>query len=533
MRAVLAAALALAPAVALAQPDDRDRLPSLTPRVFESRGTIQVSLPDIERQPLSGFGPPPRTFVVPADRQSAVQPFAPDLDALPALALAPPAEPSADDRVVRRFRAEAGGGRDLARYGRVDLAATGAAGEFFVAADYDGIDGEPSRVASDVFEVRAGGQSFARGRLRLEGSAMVDTYSTPAGIASDRRVRRSVGAGVSVEGVGAVPYRLAAAFEQGRLGRAEDSEREVSEGRVDAEGSLALFGDRVRLDAAGGVAGDGGLGTDVEYGAAGLAVVLGRAGGLRLAVGARALASEVEGATSAADAREVGVILDASLPLGPTARVFVQNDPRVGVRSLTDLTGENPFVSASGLVVAPDVVTVDARAGVELRPGAARLRAFALAVRAPAYLVFEAVGSQFAALYDEAEMLGVGGDVALAAPSGLSASAGVEFRTTGAGSGGSLPFVSPVAVRAGAQVPFASDRGRVGLAAYAEAGRPVDRAGTQDASAWGRLSLDARFAVTGALAVVARGERLLGGAERWPGYPEPPFTALLGLRLGR
>ncbi|MGB3544552.1 MAG: hypothetical protein WBA11_16660, partial [Rubrivirga sp.] len=134
MRAFLAAIVALAPALAFAQPND---LPSLTPRVFESRGTIEVSLPDIERQPLSGFGPPPRTFVVPADRESIAIAFAPDLSTIPSLSLAPPPDPVIEVRPRRRLRIEGGGGAYVSRYGRLDLSGAGAAGEFFADADYD------------------------------------------------------------------------------------------------------------------------------------------------------------------------------------------------------------------------------------------------------------------------------------------------------------------------------------------------------------------------------------------------------------
>lgn len=530
MRALLAAVLALAPAVALAQPNDR--LPSLTPRVFESRGSIAVSLPDLERQPLSGFGPPPRTFVVPADRVPVQQPFAPDLDALPALALVPPAEPDADERQLRRFRAEGGLGAYVSRYGRLNLSGTGAAGEFYADASYDGIPGSDDRVSFDRVSGRAGGQSFAPGRLRIEGDVLLDGYLTPSDFNSERRQRRAVGLRVGAEGVGAVPYLLTARYEQGGLGRADGSEPETTEGRVDAEGRLGFFGDRIRLDAGGGAAGAGGLGTDVRYGAAGLAVTLGRDDGARLTIGARALALDVDGAASSADAQTAGPIIDLALPLGPSLRVFAQNDPHVRVRSLTDLTGTNRFVAPEPLVV-PDVLPVDARAGVELRPPSSRLRLFALARAAPTFLVFDRAGGQFTTGVLDITEVGIGGDVAVASASGVSASAGVEVRTADAEGTSAVPFYAPVVGRAGVQVPFASGRGRLGLAAMAESARPDDRTGVNDAPAWGRLALDTRYDVTSTLSAVLRGERLLGEAEQWPGSPEPPYTVLVGIRFSR
>ena len=519
------------PTVAVAQPDDRSRLPSLTPAVFESRGTVSVALPTVERQPLSGFGPPPRTFVVPADRPSVSRPFDPDLDALPALALAPPPEPAADVRTLRRVRAEAGGGAHASRYGRLDLSGASASGEFFVDADYDGVSGSDERVRFDRVDLRAGGRSFAPGRVRIEGHALLDGYATPASGVRARRQRRALGAEVGLEGLGATPYALAVGFEQGQLGRTDDSEPETNEGRLDARARVALLRGRVRLDAAAGTAGDGGFGSDVAYGAVGGAVALGDPEGARLVVGARLMAFDGSATAGGGDGRALGVVLDGQLPLG-TGRAFLTNDPHVGVRSLGDLTETNPYVRADPIVF-PDLVPVDARVGLELRPGAARVRAYAMALYAPTYLVFEPSGGQFGEAYVQATAGGLGADVTVAAPLGVSASAGLEVRAGTVEGGDRIPFYAPLVGRAGVQVPFDQGRGRVGLSALAESARPVSRRGDLDAPAWGMVALDARYDLVGPFAAVLRGERLVGTAERWPGFPEPPFTVMLGLRFAR
>ncbi|WP_420457348.1 hypothetical protein [Rubrivirga sp.] len=528
MRRLLLAAV-LVPALAQAQPDDRSQLPSLTPAVFESRGVIAVTLPVVERQPLSGFGPLPRRYVVPAEREPVTQPFDPDLDALPALALAPPPEPPATDLDVRNLRAEAGAGAYLARYGRLDLSAGGAAGEFFVDAAYDGFPETDGRIASDRVEVRAGGQSFGPGRVRLEGYGLFDAYTTP-GLGFSRRMRQMAGAELGLETVGSVPAAVTVGFEQGRLTRADDSET-TTEGRVDAAARVALFQQSLLADLAGGTAGSGSVGTDVQYGAAGIALSLAGADGLRLTLGARALVYDASATAGAGDAQAIGPIVDVRLPLGPAASAFAVNDPHLAVRSLTDLTGDNPYVVAAP-IVAPDVVPVDARAGLELRSAVARARVFGTAFVAPTFLAFEEFSGGFDAVYLDARSYGIGADLALVLPLGATASAGVEVRS-GRAEGGEIPFFAPLVGRAGVQVPFASGRGRVGLAADAESARPTDRLGDLEAAAFGRLSLDARYALTGPLAVVLRGERLLGEAERWPGFPEPPFTVLLGVRLAR
>ncbi len=533
----LAAALAvlvgaLAPAAVLAQDDPQ--LPSLTPRVFESRGTIAVNLPDIQRQPLTGFGPPPRTYVVPAEREPVSQPFTPDLDALPAYALDVPPEPVSDLDDPRRLRAEGGVGSQIARYGRFDLSTTGAAGVFFVDADYDGVSGQDNdgRVHFDRLDVRAGGQSFLRGRVRIEGHALLDGYRTPEANFDPRSRRRALGAEAGVGGVGAIPYRLAVRFEQSTYRPGEGDE--VSEGRLDGEAQIGFLDDRLRLDAAGGIAGAGSVGTDARYGAVGAAVALGRSDGARLVVGVRGLAFDASAEAGGGDGQRLGPILDLQLPLGPAARVFVTNDPRLDVRSLADVTGLNPYLASDPLspVITPDMIQVDARAGVEVRRGPVRLRGFATALRAPTYLTF---GQQGDGLYVEryvrATAYGVGGDATVATASGVSVSAGVEARTSSTDVTDDLPYYAPLVGRAGLQVPFLDGRGRLGVSAYAESGRPTF--GFEDAPAFGLVSFDASYDVAGPFSAVLRGERLVGEVERWPGFPEVPYAVMLGVRFSR
>ena len=527
----LAVLAALLPAGALAQtpdePVDRSRLPSLTPRVFESRGTLAVSLPDLERQPLGGFGPAPRTYVVPETRAPIERPFAADLDALPAVALPPPAEPEPDDRLLRRVRAEAGAGANWGRYGRANLSGVGASGEFFVDGRYDGVGENGQYVGSDGGAVRAGARSYAPGNLSIEGFGRYDEYGRPF---EARYARRGYGAAAGVEGLGAVPYRARLGFEQGRY--TETNGAVTTEGRVDGSAEVGLLGDRVRLDASGGVAGAGGFSNDLRYGSAGGAVFLGRDDGARLALGARVLSYVADAVAGDGDALAVGPIVDLSLPVGPTTRVFATNDPHLVARSLLALTDENPFVAANAIVV-PDVARFDARVGVELRPGLSIVRAYGLLVETPTRLVFETVGGAFAERYVSATHVGLGGDVTAASTSGVSASAGLEVRYGQAGTDGEIPYFAPLVGRAGLQVPFDGGRGRVGFGAEGQSARPVDLGGSSDADPFGRLTLDARYDVVAPFSAVLRGERLVGSAERWPGFPEPPFTLMLGVRLSR
>ncbi|MEM6286521.1 MAG: hypothetical protein AAF845_05145 [Bacteroidota bacterium] len=521
----------LAPAAAVAQPTD---LPSLTPRVFESRGAVRVSLPDIERQPLTGFGPPPRVFVVDDTRTPAERPFEPDIDALPAYEIAGPPEPPTDLAEPQSVRAEAGAGTPFARYGRFDLSAAGAGGVFFVDADYDGLSGRESegQVDFDRVDVRAGGQSFATGRLALSGRVLVDRYTTPGSILSARRERRLIGVGAVTEGVGRIPYGVTLGFQQSGLRRLDDSEAESTEGRLDVAGQVGLFRNRLRLDAAAGTAGAGNELADVQYGAVGAAVALERADGARLVLGVRGLTYDATAVAGGGSSQTLGPIVDVQLPFRDLGTLFVTNDPRLDVRSLADLTGLNPYV-AQLPIVSPDVLPIDARAGLEIRRGPARLRGFAMGIYAPTYLVFERLDDDFTETYVDARIYGVGGDLAVASRAGVSGSVGVEFRTAGVDTGDEIPFYAPLALHAGLAAPFDRDRGRIGLTLHAETERPANRADTERAGSFALLSFDARYDVYRPFSVVLRGERLLGEVERWPGFPEAPFAVMLGLRFAR
>ena len=531
--AALAAALGLCATGARAQ--DNDRLPSLSARVFEVRGPVRVSLPQIERQPLSGFGPALPVFTV-GPRVAADRPFTPDLEALPDLSVPPPAEPPVSLVEVTENRLEGGAGSRLSRYGRADLAFGGAAGQFYVDADYDGLSVSDdaaltqSLVDFDHVEVRAGGQSFAPGRFRLDAHALLDAYALPAVALPDtRRGRRHVGLEAGVSGVGALPYRATVGFANARLGQTGGVANETTENRVDGSVEAAFLDRTVRVDVAGGTSGlEGSVGSDLQYGAAGVAVAIERPSGLRLVVGARGLAYRTTELAREGDSRQIGPIVDLQVPLG-SLRAFVTNDPRLAVRSVTSLSQENPYV-AGPLALSPDVLPIDARGGVELDAGALRARGYATALYAPVFLVYERLGSGlYAQDLVSARSVGFGGDAVLTLASGIGLSAGVEVRSGSTSDGDELPYFAPVIGRASVAVPFS--RGRVGLTAYGESPRALDRSAQQETDAWGRLELDLRVDVTEPVSVVVRGQRLLGTQERWPGFRDPGFAIQAGARL--
>ncbi|MEO0558640.1 MAG: hypothetical protein AAF170_10710 [Bacteroidota bacterium] len=515
------------------------QLPSLSPGVFEVRGPVRVSLPQIERQPLSGFGPALPVFTV-GPRAPIERPFVPDIEALPDLSLTEPPEPPTSLATVTQNRVEAGAGTRFARYGRADLTFGGEAGQFYVDADYDGLSVtdqaslQDDLVDFDHVAVRAGGQSFAPGRFRLDGQVMRDSY-TLAGLAvpTDRRVRRHVGIDASSSGVGTLPFEIKVGYANAQLTETGAPSSETTENRIDAQADVALLDRSLRLDGAAGTSGlEGGIGTDVQYGVGGVSLAFERPSGLRLIVGARGLTYRSTEAAGGGDARQIGPIVDAQLPLG-ALHAFVTNDPHLAIRSVTSLSLENPYVTGP-LSLAPDVVPIDAKGGVELRSGGLRARGFALLKYAPTFLIFEQVETGlYAQNVLNARTVGLGGDAAWILSSGVTVSASGEIRNgrtgDGATDGGKIPFFAPVVGRVGVSVPFS--RGRMGLAAYGEARRPMDRSDQTKAPAWGRLELDARYDISGPFSAVLRGRHLLGTQERWPSFREPGVAIEVGVRM--
>ena len=543
-RLALAAALLTVALPARAQdPTPEPRVPSLTPREFEIRGEVRVALPQIERQPLSGFGPPPRTYVVPADRAALTGAYDPDLDALPQITLAEPVQPPDDLPTPRHLRAEATYGLDAGRTGRFDLAAPVASGQLTADVDYDGVgwstDGEG--LAYDRLRGTAGIRTGGRFQFGLEASALVDRYGVPGvrefqnlTVIPLRRLSR-FGGSATLENIGATPFEATVRYSGDRLAPASGGADVVlgasqSSALIDASARITIA-DRVRFDGGAGSVGlDGGFGEDAQYAAGGAALLLGRPGGIELALGARALGYRVSADNGDGDATAISPIVDLSIPAGPNVRLFASNDPTLTVRGLGDLAETNPFI-ADRPVVAPDVLRINARAGAELVSGYARLRGFAHLTDAPTWLVFEsAPDGRFFEGYESVRIQGVTAEATVVVPSGITLDASVTVRdgeiTNG---GGEIPFFSPTLLRAGVQIPFS--RGRVALTAYREGERPADRTDRTQAEAFSLISGDVRFDITRSLAVLLQADRLAGSVEEWPGYRLPGMTVRGGLRV--
>jgi len=547
MRSALLLLLAFA-APALAQPTG-ERLPDLTPTSFEITGDVEVSLPQLERQPLSGFGPPPRTYVVPAERRAVTRPYGPPLDGLPALRLTPPPDPEALLVAGRTLRLEGGFGTEIARYGRLDAALSSRAATLYAQADYDGISptvevGAPPEETYVDYE-RAGGRVGVRttGSVRLgaEVGGVWDRYSLPASLAVGERTISSAEAAGTAESdaLNAVPgsLRLRVARTEAAYDRTAPSlVTSDPETRLEASGAVEFARRLVRLE--GGVGSSRFIAvsneTDLIDFDGGLILQAHRPGGARFALGVRILGYTTSTLNGSAETTVVAPVAPIEVPLSAAVQFFAYTDPRLGRRDLLALFDANPYAMPTFL--APDVPLADGRAGVAVRSGAVGLTAWAAGQLMPTRLFFEqdAATRLYEPGYERARTVAAGADLTLATASGIEVSAGFAVRDGVLTEfDDALPFYAPFVGRAGLAVPFAQGRGRLGLSLYAEGERPVDRSGFGEAPAWATLRAEGSYEIGGGFGLVVRGDRLAGRAEQWPGYPQAPFVVMGGLRFVR
>lgn len=552
----------LLPLAAAAQPDER--LPDLTPRAFEIRGDLQISLPNLERQPLRGFAPPPRTYVVPADRRTFIAPYGQSLTDLPADALAAPEPPQVSALSPLTGRIDLGFGRYLSRLGRVTVGA----GNLGVDVGYSGFSNfqpfsdldpdatpfaEDFDAVSDVFDgqITYATQGPTRVGFAAEGdyqrysllNANVFSFVTPE---PRNRIGRTLAGSVFVasEQPERVAYDLRLGFASTDVSIDAPGVRpdivgppviiDQTESRFDASGAARF--ERFRLDAGGAFAGlgDEGIGESLTSYNAGGALRL-NVGQGELEVGARVLGYSASDLNRGGSSTNVGPIVRFETPLSATARLFVRADPEVEGGSLAALFRENPFAVPEP-AVAPSLHVLNGTGGLEIQSQAVRFTVYGGGSWSPVYRYYEASSTRpfvglYEAFYGEARILRAGGTVTFYAPSGLRVTLGAEGRS-GALSEESrdIPYFAPLTGSLSVGLPFAGSRGLVQVTGNAESARPTEDPDT-DAAAWATLDAEATYRFATNFGVLVRAERLAGRAEQWPGYPRPPATVLAGLRV--
>lgn len=537
------AALSLAAFPAAAQtPARRDTLPPLAPRDVEIRGELRVSLPSIERQPITGFARPARPRRIDPARRPWTETYAQrDLPASPLGRPVPPEIASLDAGVPRRGAFEIGAGRYLARFGRIYLATppTGATG-FYGAVDYDGSDAliDGARADYDAGRARLG---LRTGNERVGVDVQADAFGREHRLYAfdPSALRDGTGGGVtaSIDGTprDGLAFGVEARVRATRFGGEGDGAGESAENRAGLAVRLAQDGAAGRpgfyAQAAGDVASTNGR--DASFVDAGAGVALGR-GRLTLTAGPRVLL------TTGSDG-ETLVSADVDVRFRPSdgVELFAANRPRVERNDVEALFDTNPY-----LVGRPDArafaVPVRAEAGVKGTRGPAEGRVWAAYDRAPSMRYFEEAGAARGGLTDVAygriAETRAGADVRVLVLRGLHASAGGELRSPrfldASAEDDAIPYRAEAAGFASVGYRLPRGRGFVQATLEADGVRYADRAAALRLDPVVDLDLYGSFALTSSLTLIARADNLISGAnERWLGYREPGAVAMLGLSV--
>ncbi|CAN5473695.1 TonB-dependent receptor [soil metagenome] len=538
---------------ALAQQEEV--LPDLTPREFVIRGDATVSLPTIERQPLSGFGPPPRTYVIPAERNPAVAPYGQDFAQLPPAPMAAPRDPALAEADARFVRLDVLAGRYASRRVGLDAFAPIGRAALFVELDYEDLDrfrpsipGGADTISTpyDALTYRAGFRTRGPYRFGVSAAGFADTYSligerfvfSTATAPFDRRGRgTSFEAFASGEAATALPFELGVRYETTRYDLshrtlAADAAPELSDGRLGVRGRIELFQRRVVADGEftslnTGVA----TGPDLQTYSGGGAFRIEFGSGM-FELGARALGYTASDANGGGFSNVVAPIVRFELSPSPGLRLFANTDGRVKPRNYRDLYLENPYASLSP-VLAPQLVQADGRAGFAVQRELLAFRAYGLGTLSPVHQYWSRQeDGLFRPEYTTARILGGGAEATISELGGASLTAGFEFRDAMLTElGARVPYYAPIVASAAVRAPFLNNRLNLGAAARYEASRPRSLDGSDTVGGFALLSADASFELIRYASVLLRGERLLGSAEQWEGFPRPPFTVMAGLRL--
>jgi hypothetical protein len=540
MRLALLTVLSVLLAPAVLGQARRDTLPPLAPRDLEIRGELRVSLPSIERQPLTAFGLAPRLKTVDPRRVPAMPAYA--TPAIPGSALGAPVLPelvSLDPGVPRRGTFEAGLGRSYARFAHAYFSrAASPATALFADAAYDGLsgfrpEGRPN-TGADAGRL-ALGVRHARGTTALGATLDADVVAQGLYGAGPFSRRGGASGGLQLDASGYAPVvtglRLGGSV-RASGGRFDPEDYQSREAHLDAALSLA----RESGPAAGWLDGAvrvGRLDDGIETGqftlSAGTGVTLQR-GEASLRVGPRFLLADEARRRSA-----FTLDLDGRLGVAPGVSLLLTNTPRVSGGRFADVFAESPF-SAPQPDVRSEVVPVDARAGASFTQGTTEATGWVGYRRHTQGRFYEQplgaglVQTGYAALGEMA----AGVTVRAMQLAGLHALAGVELRDPVFTAKGldslTVPYRAPVEASLQVGVRLPGGRGLVQATLRGEGVRYADRARTMRVAPSSDLDLFVSYAVTPFVHLIGRLDNVrAGGDERWKGFPEARLLAQAGL----
>ncbi len=581
--ALLVGLVGLAPAAAQNQPSDPPALPDIAPREIEIRGTLEIALPSLQRQPLSGFNPPPRIPDVPPNRTPYVGRYTPDRRDLPQPIPDPPQlqvqlnEPAPP----LNGELEAGGGRYFTRFatGRLWVPLTRQEsltleGDYHGSAGFEPFEERPD--ADSPFDTFTGSVGVQSRREAVSFNASLDgffdTYTlygttvnglNPLSLSVQPRPERTgthVAAQADVQTHGTVSVGLngsisSTEYETTIFSGTPTNDSLLTERRIQLGGDLRvpIGSAEGRLDVqfhTAGLGADSRFDNDVTAFDGGLQAVLFTRPDLRIRVGGRFLATSISpnAAPSFTDRRSARFFAP-SLMVDWTATdilsLYLQNTPGVATHPLADLLQENPFAFGS-TSVQPALRTTDVEGGLRLFTGPFQLVAHAgyrYTVNHPYFTNATALApapgdplydsGTFAIQYASARTLRAGAEVSLQRMGGIEVSIGGSYRGAAlVGPDVAVPYVAPLSGYTTVSYAFAGQKGLIQLTGRVEGARYINETEMAELDPFLDLDVEATFDVTSSLGLLFGLQNMAGAApERWAQYPQPPFVFTSGLRV--
>ncbi len=557
---------------ALAQVRDTAQviLPDLAPREVEIRGTLEISFPSLQRQPLIGFNPPPLVPQIPADRQPYVEPYRQVAATLSPVSLKRP-EPPSIATIGRGNPAnglfESTIGRYLTRSfnGYLEYPLTGGLTPY-AALIYTGssgfqpfVDRSDLEAPYDQLNARTGlaytGRlqaglelgGFAH-RYRLYGLVRDLTYSAPRREGQGGYVQLRVAPSAQDDLEGFLQLRLstihyATTYPAGFFNQSRPVERTQLERRLDVQGMLSypFTAGTLSFDVQGHVAGidpQAFLESDVRSLAVGAAWQFVFGPRLQLTVGGRLLGLEAD--PTGSHALYLSPVIE--LVLFPTAgtRLYARQQPSIQAYRLDELLQETPVLDEP-LVPQPALRSVDLEAGGAFFLGALRLQMAAGFVQAPLERYRYQIRRSFPPLvsvtrlnYAELRRLYLRTEATLTLPAGLQGSLGLILQEVDLQeSNQHVPYEPNWLAHLLLSYRFAQQRGFIQLLGRYEGVRYATFNEQQRLAPYLDLDLQATYQLTAAIGVVARLENLAPQRYRthWLYYPEPSAIFSAGMRI--
>ena len=533
-----------------------DSLPDIAPQEFEIVGTLDVSLPALERQPLSGFDFSRVQTDVPRDRRPFVDAAHRRFEYEPTPVFPQTgAQQITRSSVQQRGLIEAAGGLYMSRllnaYYQAPLSeALRVAGEldYYGLAGHEPFSGEPDLTSARddlAGRLQAGYTSDAlETGIALRGFyASYPLYAEAARTASGAPDREGRGGGIMWHmdiPSATSAFHANVTYDMSRYATdiAGTSEADVFRVERRLGGELAAdieIADRqLTLDARGTASvidGESAFGNDVvSIDAGGTYEWLGSST-YSLRAGARALYYDV---TVRAGGPADGAFVTPSVRFDayPQSRLhlFAYNQPQITAHSLDGLLQYSPYLTGN-TALQPTVELVDAAAGIRYTVDNASLQGRLGWSEHPNHLYFSQIDSgRVAARYDAARILSASVDGSINLPGALSSTLGISYRAGRlTDSDTPIPYYAPLTARG--SLSYAFPRGQISVTGRFLASRRIDIASTEEVENYFGMDLSARYRMFDAIGVMAQLRNIsFDQLELWQGYPQPPFVALIGLR---